>query len=170
MITDYRKQAEDLILSLGITGEIRIAGEIERLAEAFQQIAQEARREENEGSATKESALPVQSPIDFRNKIGGSQKMKILKYPLTHLNTWFDLPIPATSKIIAFQAQNTNAKRNLMIWAIPGDATMGHKKVIAVGTGIDFDDVGMNGSEKYIATAQDDGFVWHLFEEEERND
>lgn len=48
MITDYRKQAEDLILSLGITGEIRIAGEIERLAEAFQQIAQEARREENE--------------------------------------------------------------------------------------------------------------------------
>jgi len=90
--------------------------------------------------------------------------MKILKYPLTHMNEWFELPIPATSKILAFQAQNTNANRQLMIWAIPGDGTMGPKKVIAVGTGIDFDDVGMDGSEKYIATTQQDGFVFHLFE------
>lgn len=73
MITDYRKQAEDLILSLGITGEIRIAGEIERLAEAFQQIAQEARREENEACAKICDGDPDMIEITFYN--GKSNKI-----------------------------------------------------------------------------------------------
>lgn len=54
MTQDYRKRAEEFILSLGdphMSDKMRICGSPEKLAEAFQQIAQESRREENEACA-----------------------------------------------------------------------------------------------------------------------
>lgn len=41
----HKERAEEFILRLGITGEIRIAGEVSLLTEAFHQIANEALEE-----------------------------------------------------------------------------------------------------------------------------
>jgi hypothetical protein len=84
----------------------------------------------------------------------------IYKYTLHDTNKWIELPIPDTSTILAFQKQGSN----LCIWAIPGEkAAFGNLKVIAVGTGVNFSAVKMDGSEYYVATAQDTNYVWHLF-------
>lgn len=101
--------------------------------------------------------------------LGRGGEVIIYKYPLEIVNKWFELPIPSSSQILTIQSQNRISSHKTFIWAIPGEECSfkgsGRKRLIAVGTGIDFSDVGMDGSERYIGTAQNDGCVWHLFEE-----
>lgn len=89
--------------------------------------------------------------------------MMIYRYSVDVFNKWFELPIADRSKILSFQYHERLQK--LCVWAVPsGVCENGDKRLIAVGTHVDFATIGMDGSEQYIATAQMDGFVWHLFE------
>lgn len=96
MIKDYRKRAEELILSLGITGEIRIAGEIERLAEAFKQIAQEARQEENEACAK----ILIKQAGDNNSKAMNCPNKNLREIYLDHANVAKEIAKAIRSRMI----------------------------------------------------------------------
>lgn len=69
------------------------------------------------------------------------------------------ISMPGIHKVLDFQIQNGNA----VIWAAVDSKSIKEPKTFRiVGTGNPFpqgDDL------NYIGTAQDDNFVWHLFEE-----
>ena len=65
--------------------------------------------------------------------------------------------MPVGAKIISYQSQN----RQLVIWAMVDMHELTEpRKFRLIGTGQPFDEFG--GS--YIGSAQNNGFVWHLYE------
>lgn len=83
--------------------------------------------------------------------------MKIYKYQLAICNRQ-NVAMPVNAEVLAFQMQ----KDIPTIWAkIPDKAGEIKDRIFSVvGTGHLFDD----SDCKYIGTAQDHEFVWHLFE------
>jgi len=81
----------------------------------------------------------------------------IWKYPLGLART-VHLLMPLGAEVLTVQLQGGVPT----LWAIvESDATMGGRMFIVNGTGNEF-----HGDEgRYIGTWQQDGYVWHLFEE-----
>lgn len=97
--------------------------------------------------------------------------MIIYKYPLNIINQWFELPIPASSKILTMRQQAAWHEwdgSKVYIWAMIDDTKINEpmgKKLIAVCTGMPLEEIGMDGTERYIATAENGSkWVLHLFE------
>lgn len=100
--------------------------------------------------------------------------MKILKYEVPSRNEWFDLDIHPNSVILTMQSQHVKewmpgvgggVYDRLVLWAIPRPSIIEPDRkleLITIGTGIEMDGL-FKGHEKYIATAQEGPFVWHLF-------
>lgn len=92
--------------------------------------------------------------------------MRIHKYKIDKVNEWMSLPISASSIILCVQVQKQNIAHvgEIFAWVIESSNWTCEKEIIAVGTGIEFSEVGMKGDERYIDTVQHEGFVWHIFE------
>ncbi len=87
--------------------------------------------------------------------------MKIFKYqvPLPGV----DLQLPIGSKILSLQVQGNMP----MLWILIDDTVANEnrqtRRFTFVGTGHEVDKELLEG--QYIGTVQQDGFVWHLFED-----
>ena len=92
----------------------------------------------------------------------GKIDMKIYKYTLFtqggHGATGI-VYMPVNAKILSCQMQQGSA----VVWAEVNDSQpMISRNFVCYGTGFDLPD----RPRKHIATLQDGGFVWHIFEEE----
>lgn len=81
----------------------------------------------------------------------------IHKYPLIGANV--QLMLPYGAEILSAQHQ----LGNLFLWALadPGN-TPEPRRFVVLGTGWN---VSMDDNLRFIATSQNNGFVWHIFEE-----
>jgi hypothetical protein len=83
-------------------------------------------------------------------------KRRIFKYTLT-LQEYQTLNLPRNAEIITFRSQ----LGKLTIWAIVNtELDYVPREFQIVGTGEDF----VIANRKYIGTAEQGSFVWHLFE------
>ncbi len=91
--------------------------------------------------------------------------MIIYKYEIEVVNKWFKLELPKNAKPLSFQNQITHFAEGeigkLMLWVSHDEREWEYeeKGFIALGTGFK---MGMDKAE-YLGTAQENGFVWHLF-------
>ena len=85
--------------------------------------------------------------------------MTILKYKIDIINRPFKIWLPEQFKPLSFQPQD----ENLQMWGL-GDLknNLVQKLFICIGTGLTIHDL---ESMNYVGTAQQDGYVWHLFYE-----
>jgi hypothetical protein len=82
----------------------------------------------------------------------------IHKYPITH-NDRFSIAMPENAKILTAQKQGSY----ICIWAeTDTNDLVGTREFILVGTGHPI--LVPERARKFIATIQDNQFVWHLFE------
>jgi len=83
---------------------------------------------------------------------------KIYKYVINP-NDYVDVEMPSGAQILSWQEQNGQ----MCVWALVDPSSpVETRRFRWAGTGHDIDE--LDGHLKFIGTAQQGSFVWHLFE------